>query len=91
MLEATITKAVVLEDEKDGKTVLMGVAEYFGECLNFKVKYEWDTLDKDWFLKELRETIAKEFDLAVKQVDVKAASLFQKMQQYHIWNKESKA
>lgn len=91
MLEATITKAVVLEDEKDGKTVLMGVAEYFGECLNFKVKYEWDTLDKAWFLKELRETIAREFDLTVKQVDIRPSNLFQKMQQYHVWNKESKA
>lgn len=88
MLEAQITKSVVVADEKDGKTVLMGVAEYFGDCINFKVKYDWDTLDYDWFVKELKETIARDFDLPVKRVDIREVELLQKMKQYSEWNRK---
>jgi len=89
MLEATVIKSIVVQDEKDGKTVLMGVAEYFDDAINFKIKYDWETLDYEWFVKELRDTLAKGFDIPVKRVDTKEAVLLQKMKQYAEWNKVS--
>jgi hypothetical protein len=88
MLEGNITKSVVLQDEKHGGTVLMGVAEYFGNKVNFKVPYDWDTLDIDWFCKELRETLARDLDITVKQMDIGEKSLLQKMREYSEWNKK---
>ena len=90
MLEANIVKSVIVQDEKDGKTVLMGVAEYYDDAINFKVKYDWESLDYEWFIKELREKIAEGFDLPLKRVDIKEAVLLQKMKQYAEWNKVSK-
>jgi hypothetical protein len=90
MLEANIVKSVIVQDEKDGKTVLMGVAEYYDDAINFKVKYDWESLDYEWFIKELREKIAEGFDLPLKRVDIKEAVLLQKMKQYAEWNKASK-
>lgn len=87
MLEANIVKSVVVQDEKDGKTVLMGVAEYYDDAINFKVKYDWESLDYEWFIKELREKIAEGFALPLKRVDIKEAVLLQKMKQYAEWNK----
>ncbi len=78
MLEARITKAVVAHNEKL-ETTLMAVAEYYGEALNIKVKYEWEHLDHDGFISDLRETIAEEFDLPVYHVDVQADKLLKKM------------
>jgi hypothetical protein len=87
MLEAAITKAVVVQDEKDGKTTLMGVAEYFDDYVNFKVKYDWETLNMKGFLNDLREKLAQEFDLPVKCIDLRDRQLLGKMEQYHKWNK----
>lgn len=89
MLEGNITKSVVLADEKTGKTVLMGVAEYYGNKVNFKLTYDWDTLDYEWFAKELRETLARDLDITVKQMDIGERRLFEKMKAYHEWNKNA--
>lgn len=89
MLEGKITKSVVLQD-KDGKgTVLMGVAEYFDRKVNFKVPYHWDDLDYEWFCKELREVLARDLGITVKQMDISEHRLLAKMKEFAMWNKDS--
>lgn len=90
MLEARITKAVVLLDDKTGGTVLMGVAEYYGDMVNFKVPYDWETLDIPWFVNEMKETLAKAFDKNVYQMDIQERSLLGKMKEYHEWSKDTR-
>ena len=87
MLEGNIIKSVVLQDEKTGGTVLLGVAKYFDNQVNFKVPYEWETLDYAWFVKELREVLARDLDITVKQMDIGEARLLEKMKKFHEWNK----
>lgn len=87
MLEAQIAKTVVVQDQKTGKSVLMGVAEYYGEKVNFKVVYDWDTLDIEWFTKELKESLAKDFDIPPYRVNICERDLLQKMRQYSEWMK----
>lgn len=82
MLEATIIKCSVLQDQKSGSTVVMGVAQYGDDMINFKAAYNWETMDKDGFIEDLREQIALGFDLPVYRVDVKARKLLDKMCQY---------
>ena len=86
MLEGHITKSHILEDKKGG-TVLLGVAEYYDSKVNFTVPFDWDTLDKEWFVKELRDTLACDLDITVKQMDISPDRLLAKMKQYHEWNK----
>lgn len=88
MLEATITKAVVVQDEKTFKTKLMGVAEYFDEYVNFTCEFDWETLDMKGFLNDLREKLAEEFDIPPNRVDLKDRQLLGKMEQYHKLYKE---
>jgi hypothetical protein len=88
MLEGRISKAVVVNNEKTGGTVLMGVAEFFDNRVNFKVEYDWDTLDYKWFAGELREKLAMDLDIAVSHMDIDEARLFSMMKQYHEWNKK---
>ncbi len=83
MLEAQITKAIVVQDKTGQGTVLMAVAEYYGECVNIRVNYEWETLDRDGFIRDLKEQLAKDFDLAVKQIEVYPELLLEKMRQGH--------
>ena len=87
MLEGNIVKSVILQDEKTGGTVLMGVAKYYDNQVNFKVPYDWETLDLEWFLKELREVLARDLDIQVKQMDIGESRLVQKMRQFSEWNK----
>jgi hypothetical protein len=65
----------------------MGVAEYFGSKVNFRVAYDWDTLDKEWFAKELKETLARDLDIKVYAMDINERALFAKMAAYDEWNK----
>jgi hypothetical protein len=83
MLEAEITKCVVVQDKTGQGTVLMGVAEYYGDCVNFQVKYDWETLDHEAFIRDLREKLAEDLDVAVKQVNVYPALLLEKMRRGH--------
>jgi hypothetical protein len=84
MLEAEITKAIIVQDQKGQGTILMGVAEYYGDAVNFKVAYDWETLDYDRFIDDLREKLAEDFDLPVKRIQVYPALLLEKMRQGHI-------
>ena len=91
MLEAQIMRALVIEDDKTGATTLMGVAQYYDDKLNFKMAYNWETLDKDWFIGTIRETIAEAFNLPVYRVDIKEDKLMHSMYQGYKWSKENKA
>jgi hypothetical protein len=91
MLEARITKTVVLWDEKAKGTCLMGVAEFYDDKVNFKVVYDWETLDKDGFIKDLREELARAFDMPLKTIDVREKEILKKMEIYHIWSKEQES
>lgn len=88
MLEGKITNSIILSNDTTGETTLMGVAQYFDNKVNFKVPYDWESLDVDWFLKELRDTLARDLDITVKQMDIGEHALIHKMKQYHIWNKK---
>jgi hypothetical protein len=88
MLEGNIIKSVILQDQKTGGTVLMGVAQYFDNKVNFKVPFDWDNLDVGWFAKELREVLARDLDITVKQMDISEAKLLEKMKKYSEWMKE---
>lgn len=88
MLEASIIKAVVVQDEKTFKTKLMGVAQYFEDYINFQAEFDWETLDLEGFLSDLREKLAEGFDIPVNRVDLKDRQLLGKMEQYHKLYKE---
>lgn len=90
MLTGNIIKSAVLSDEKTGKTTLFGVAQYYDNMVNFKVAYDWDTLDYEWFTKELKDTLARDLDIATSKMDINADSLLSKMRAYSEWNKETK-
>lgn len=81
MLEGRITKAVVVQDKTGLGTVLMGVAEFYEDQVNFQVRYDWETLDRDGFIHDLREKLAEDLDITVKQMNVYPALLLEKMRQ----------
>lgn len=82
MLEARITKAVVVH--KGLVPHLMGVAEYYDEMVNFTCKYDWENLDTLGFLADLREQLAKDFDLPVYRVDIREGHLLQLMKSHDV-------
>ena len=81
MLEAVITKAVVVHEDKVG-TVLYAVAEYYDDIVNVRVPYDWETLDQEAFIEDLREKLAEDFDLPVYRVDVFEEPLLRRMKDY---------
>jgi hypothetical protein len=87
MLEARLTKAVIIQDDKTGGTVLMAVAEYYGDMVNIKVPFNWETLDRAGFCDDLREKLAMDFDIPSYRVDIQAAKLLGKMEEYHYYLK----
>lgn len=89
MLEARITITTVVQDEKTNGTVLFGVAERFDDAVNFRVPYDWETLDKEGFLEDLREKLAQDFDVPVYYVDIQADKLLRKMEEYHMMFKRA--
>jgi hypothetical protein len=87
LLEGNIVKSVILQDQNTGGTVLLGVAQYFDNQVNFKIPYDWDNLDVEWFVKELRDTLARDLDIEVKQMDISERRLLEKMKSYSAWMK----
>ena len=88
MLTGNIIKSSVLSDDKTGGTVLFGVAQYYDNMVNFKVPYDWETLDVEWFIKELKDTLARDLDIAVSHMEIDEKSLLAKMKAYSDWNKK---
>ncbi len=78
MLEAQIVRAEIVAN-RSGQTVLLAVAEYGETRVNIRVPFEFETLDRERFLEDLRETLAQDFDLPVYRVDVKGEELLEKM------------
>lgn len=70
-----IQSAVVLKNEKTGKPCLMGVAQFGDSRVNFQLDYDWPTLDIPGFLKDLRETLARDLGCAVKSMDIRDRQL----------------
>lgn len=72
MIEAVVTKLAVMPEK--GATVLYGVAEYGTDCINFRVPYRMEELMRNdnhkIFLEELRETIARSFDISTWKVSM---------------------
>lgn len=86
MLEARVTKAIVVLNPRTGKTELKGVAEYYGDAVNFSVSYDWETIDQALFIADLKERLAEDFELAVYRVDVQEEKLLDRMAQgYHMF------
>jgi len=92
MLEARVTKCVVVEDNQ-GRPNVMGVAEYYDHKVNFKAVFDWDTLDKEGFIEDLRDSLAKQFELPVYRVDVRKGQVLRAMAEYSLlqkrWNQGS--
>ena len=82
MVEVHITHACVVQDEVTKDTVLMGVAERHDDVVNFKASFVWEELDKDLFIQELRETLAKEFDCPTYHVDLPREQIFKRMEYF---------
>ena len=80
--EATITRAVVVQDDKSGGTVLLGVAEYRDTVCNFKAPFDWKTLDYDGFIEDLRDSLAKELDCPASRLHIPQRMLFDRMSFY---------
>lgn len=81
MLEAEVTAIAVVPEK--GKTVLLGRAEYYGEYVNFKAPYDWETLDIAGFLEDLREQLAKDFELPTYRIALPEKDLIERMRTWH--------
>jgi len=81
-----VNKAEVIQAQvvvSNGKTVLLGVCKYIDDVVNFKVPFSWAIVQtaEDDFIDELRESLAKELDIAKPKVDVKREHLLRKMRE----------
>jgi hypothetical protein len=76
-----ITKGQILAGT--GKVQLLAVAEMKDggdtEMANIQITYDWDELDQDKFVIELREKLAEDFDVAPGQVDISESHLLETM------------
>ena len=81
MLEAEFTRLVVMPEK--GKTVFMAVVEYYGEAVNVKVPYDWETINVEGFLSDLREKLAEDFDIETKQVAIPEKQIVEAMRYWH--------
>ena len=81
--QGTITRAVVIQDDKTGGTVLLGVAEYKDMACNFRVPFDWLTLDYDGFIKDLKEKLAQDLDCPASKFYLPRNMLFDRMSYYH--------
>ncbi len=82
MVEATITRAVVIQDEKTKEPVLLGVCQYGPEYMNFRVPFSSEENEYGEVVKALRDKIAEDFDIPVYRVDVKESLLLKRMKYY---------
>lgn len=77
MIEAVISK-MAIQPEK-GKTIMFAVAEYGTDMMNIRVGFDFDSMDKDLFIEELRDTIAREFGIPVYHVHLQPEVILGKM------------
>ena len=77
MIEATIDK-IAIQPEK-AKTIFYAVASYGTDMMNIRVSFDFDSMDKDLFIEELRDTIAKEYGISVYHVHLQPEVILGKM------------
>jgi hypothetical protein len=82
MVEATVTRAVVIQDEITKEPVLLGVCQYQTETINFRVPFSSEENEYDEVVKALRDKLAEDFQLPVYRVDVKTDLLLKRMKYY---------
>jgi hypothetical protein len=82
MVEATVTRAIVMQDEVTKEPVLMGVCQYQDEHINFRVPFSKEEEEYDEVIKALRDKLAEDFQLPVYRVDVKEEMLLKRMKYY---------
>lgn len=80
MLEATMTKCVV--QPVNGDTVLFAKFERFGDEVGIKVAFDWTILNRSEFLQDLKESVAKAFDVPVHYIDINETKLFERMEKW---------
>ena len=78
MLEARMTKCAV--QPENGNTVLMAKFERFGDEIGVRVAFDWTILDRRIFLEDLRNSVAREFDIPTYHVDIDENHLFKRME-----------
>lgn len=66
MIEARIEKIAIMPEK--AQTIFYGVASYGSDMMNIRVSFDFDTMDHKLFLEELRDTIAREYDIPVYHV-----------------------
>ncbi len=88
MIEARLVKTRILGDGIGG-TLLVGVAEYEDEALNFKVPYEWEEVNEspEAFSLAIRDKIAEEFDIPINYVDMRDDNFIKEMRTFDMMNK----
>lgn len=78
MLEATMTKCVV--QPVNGDTVLFAKFERFGDEVGIRAAFDWTIMDRQAFLSDLKEQVAKAFDVPVRYIDIDENRLWNRME-----------
>jgi hypothetical protein len=83
MVEAIMTHSLVMHEAKTGM-VLMGTFQRADDCMNFRVPFDWHEVedDEEEFFNALRESIAENYDIHVKFVDIQRDKLMKRMAYY---------
>jgi hypothetical protein len=66
MIEARMDKIAIMPEQ--AQTILYGVVSYGSDMMNIRVPFKFDEMNHKEFLEELRDTIAKEYDIPVYHV-----------------------
>ena len=77
MIEAQIDKMAIMAEQ--AKTIFYAVASYGTDMMNIRVSFDFDSMNKDEFIEELRETIAKEYGIPVYHVHLQPEVILGKM------------
>jgi hypothetical protein len=77
MIEARMDKIAIMPEK--AQTILYGVASYGSDMLNLRVPFNFDNMNHKEFLEELRDTIAREFDIPVYHVVLQEDVILGKM------------
>ena len=82
--DATITKAVVMQDEHTKGTVLMGVIERMDDIVNFKVPFNVEEIEGDHheFMDALKDKLAEELDCPQRYIMLNEELLLKRMLYY---------
>jgi len=82
--DATITRAVVVQDEITKDTVLMGAIERMDDIVNFKVPFNYEELEGDHheFMDALKDKLAEELACPPRYIMLNEELLLKRMIYY---------